>query len=148
MKCQFFSGMYEIFRSVIRTQPGSYSLNIEKLISSHIHSHNEINLSDTIFINFLEFSYIPWPTIHVSIAPNTGPNTLSPRSKLAVTQNLQVLSLLANYWCCTLSYPLVLFYDTTALFTSKSLIILLSLSETLESSFWLIWINFLSGLVC
>jgi hypothetical protein len=72
--------MYEIFTSVIRTCP-----NIETLISSHIHSHNEINLSDTIFMNFLEFSYIPWPTIHVSIAHNTGPNTLSPRSKLAVT---------------------------------------------------------------
>jgi hypothetical protein len=71
MKCEFFSGMYEIFRSVIRTYPGSYSPNIIPY---------EINLSDTIFINFLEFRYIPWPTIHVSIAHNTGPNTLSPRS--------------------------------------------------------------------
>ncbi len=84
----------------------------------------------------------------MSIAHNTGPNTLSPRSKLAVTLNLQVLSLLANYWCCTLCYPFILFYDTTALFTSKSLILLHFLSETLESPFWLLWINFSSGLVC
>jgi hypothetical protein len=40
------------------------------------------------------------------------------------------------------------FYDTTALFTSKSLILLHFLSETLESPFWLFWINFLSGLIC